>query len=264
MAEELSLSKDEIIRRIHTLVRQMQLRSGEEIGTERALADKLGITRSALRPALSTMECNHEITRRIGRNGGIIVTDGKLIRNINTIESLPEIARRQGLLLESKVATSNMSVAGPMDIRQLQLDEDSSVIRINRLRFLDGEPFCLEQTTLPAALFPHLLMDDSYAKSLYGTFHSRYSIDVVSSDEVLEVVDADFSHASLLSQPEGAPLVKVQRIASDALGRIVEKSEDLFVASKIRFTMHSTGYVRLSAAAQKSEGTNRHMRHAGD
>lgn len=107
-------------------------------------------------------------------------------------------------------------------------------------------------------------MDDSYAKSLYGTFHSRYSIDVVSSDEVLEVVDADFSHASLLSQPEGAPLVKVQRIASDALGRIVEKSEDLFVASKIRFTMHSTGYVRLSAAAQKSEGTNRHMRHAGD
>ena len=86
----------------------------------------------------------------------------------------------------------------------------------------------------------------------------------MSSDEVLEVVDADFSHASLLSQPEGAPLVKVQRIASDALGRIVEKSEDLFVVSKIRFTMHSTGYVRLSAAAQKSEGTNRHMRHAGD
>lgn len=38
MAEELSLSKDEIIRRIHTLVRQMQLRSGEKIGTERPLS----------------------------------------------------------------------------------------------------------------------------------------------------------------------------------------------------------------------------------
>lgn len=102
MAEELSLSKDEIIRRIHTLVRQMQLRSGEKIGTERALADKLGITRSALRPALSTMECNHEITRRIGRNGGIIVTDGKLIRNINTMNRFQKSREDKAFYLKAR------------------------------------------------------------------------------------------------------------------------------------------------------------------
>ena len=87
-------------------------------------------------------------------------------------------------------------------------------------------------------------------ESLYGTFHSRYGIDVVSLGESLDSVSADDGPASLLGQPEGVPLFRSRRVSSDALGRAAEKSEDLFIPSKIRFAMHSVGYVRLSATSR--------------
>ncbi len=76
----------ETIRRIRTIIRTNQLTAGERIGTERALAQRLNVTRSTLRAALDTMERSHEIVRLIGRAGGIVVSDGKIVRNIDTIE----------------------------------------------------------------------------------------------------------------------------------------------------------------------------------
>lgn len=250
MARRPSLDKDAIVRRILSLIEQEQLLPGETIGTERDLSARLGIPRSALRAALKIMERDRRIIRRIGRNGGVIVADGKLVRNLDTIESLPEIARRQGFLLESRVEESRTAAATPGEARRLRIGDADPVVRICRLRFLDGEPFCLERTILPSELFPKLLMDDSYAESLYGTFRSRYGIDVVSSDESLDCVPADDGTASRLGQPEGAPLFRIRRVSTDASGRAVEESEDLFVSSKIRFAMHPVGYVRLSATTQ--------------
>ena len=46
----------------------------------------LGVSRSDLRNALTVLESDHEIIRKIGRAGGIVISDGRLERNINTVE----------------------------------------------------------------------------------------------------------------------------------------------------------------------------------
>lgn len=238
----------ETIRRIRTIIRTNQLTAGERIGTERAIAQRLNVTRSTLRSALDAMERNHEIVRLIGRAGGIVVSDGKLVRNIDTIESLPDIARRQGFTLDTTVLSATLTTCGPSDARHLGLQTGDPIYRMSRLRRLDGTPLSLEQNTLPAALFPDLLSYPDFGTSLYGMLNTRYDVDVSDAEETLETFEASDEHTALLDIPTGSPVVRIRRDASDTQGRIVEHAVDLFAASRIRFTLKATGYVRLSAA----------------
>lgn len=107
----------ELVYRIRARIREQELLPGEKLGSERALADSLGVSRSDLRNALTVLESDHEIIRKIGRAGGIVISDGRLERNINTVESLPTIARRQGMRVSSKVLQAVIAPASVSDVR---------------------------------------------------------------------------------------------------------------------------------------------------
>lgn len=59
----------ELVYRIRARIREQELLPGEKLGSERALADSLGVSRSDLRNALTVLESDHEIIRKIGRAG---------------------------------------------------------------------------------------------------------------------------------------------------------------------------------------------------
>jgi GntR family transcriptional regulator len=44
-----------------------------------------------LRGALEFLETSGEIRRTMGRLGGIVVNDGKIIRHLNTIQGVPDM-----------------------------------------------------------------------------------------------------------------------------------------------------------------------------
>ena len=75
----------ELVYRIRARIREQELLPGEKLGSERALADSLGVSRSDLRNALTVLESDHEIIRKIGRAGGIVISDGRLERNDSTV-----------------------------------------------------------------------------------------------------------------------------------------------------------------------------------
>ena len=68
------LATSELVYRIRALIRDRELQPGERLGSERALAQSLGISRSDLRMALAVLEASHEVIRKIGRAGGIVVS----------------------------------------------------------------------------------------------------------------------------------------------------------------------------------------------
>ena len=102
---------EDVVRVVRQIIAQRELMPGEKLGTERALAELLGVSRSNLRVALAELESNHEIVRKIGRAGGIVVSDGRLERNLNTVESLTQIAKRQGWALQSIVLSAVVAPA---------------------------------------------------------------------------------------------------------------------------------------------------------
>ena len=241
------LATSELVYRIRALIRDQELQPGERLGSERALAQSLGISRSDLRMALAVLEASHEVIRKIGRAGGIVVSDGRLERNINTVESLPAIARRQGMRVSSKVLQAVIAPASPSDIRLLKLPgEHPMVYDITRLRYIEDQPLSLERSHLPAYLFPMFLTRD-LTTPFYTMFERDYDVRPYSVDETLESVVGDAQENELLEIEPETPLMRIHRIAFTAEGTPFERAIDVYVADRMRFTMHHSGYVRLSA-----------------
>lgn len=238
---------DDVVHRIRSIIRTQELRPGEKLGSERALAALFGISRALLRLALAQLEQTHEIVRRIGRNGGIVIADGRLERSLNTVESLTQIARRQGWRLTSTVLNATLTTGSPADRRLLRLpDGRPMVYAITRLRMLNGTSLSLEETHLPAYRFERFL-DLDLTTSFYGHFEDDYGIHPKFVDETLDVTAADIDQASLLGATAGAPLLRIHRITADTHGLPCERAIDMYRSDRIRFTMHHSGFVRLSA-----------------
>ena len=258
-----------IVARIRALIHERELLPGEKLGTERQLARDLSITRAELRVALAALESVREISRKIGRDGGIVVSDRRLERNINTVESLPMIARKQGFVLSSRVLSAVIASASPSDRRLLELDRTAvpssvrigshsdacNVYNITRLRFIDGTPLSLEISHLPSAVFPMLLVKD-LTQPFYALFDQYYGIRPSSVHETLESVVASAREAEFLQVATGTPLIRIRRIARDEGGMPFERANDLYIADRMRFTMQHTGYVRLSATTRKHNRTD--------
>lgn len=201
-----------------------------------------------LRPPLAELESNHEIVRKIGRAGGIVVSDGRLERNLNTVESLTQIAKRQGWALQSIVLSAVVAPASASDMRLLRLPADRpTVYAVTRLRMLGDAPLSVETNHLPAYLFPGFLNRD-LSMSFYGLFQQEYKIRPQRVDETLDYAPACEAAAQRLHVPAGAPTLRINRVAYDQQGRPCERATDVYDAARIRFTMHHSGFVRLSAS----------------
>lgn len=246
----------ELVSRIRARIREWELLPGEKLGSERALAESLGVSRSDLRNALAVLETNHEIIRKIGRAGGIVISDGRLERNINTVESLPTIARRQGMRVSSKVLRAVIAPASVSDIRLLRLPGNHPMIYdITRLRYIEDRPLSLERSHLPAYLFPMFLTHD-LTTPFYTIFEQDYDVHPCNVDETLESVVGDERENELLEIPSETPLMRIHRIACDAEQRPFERATDVYIADRMRFTMHHSGYVRLSATQGAAESVH--------
>jgi GntR family transcriptional repressor for pyruvate dehydrogenase complex len=91
---------EETVERLGTAVRLGLLTPGSRLPSERSLASQLGISRSTLRQALTTLEETGHLVSSRGRKGGIYVAEQPPLRELDT-EHLGEEARA---VLDQRVA----------------------------------------------------------------------------------------------------------------------------------------------------------------
>ncbi len=250
--------------RLRALVVRDDLRAGDRLGCERGLAEDLGVPRAQVRAALDALEADGVVRRVIGRGGGVLVADGRVERHLNTVESLPEIARYQGVRVRTAVLRVELTTAGSRARRRLGLPDGAAVHRIVRLRRADDRPLSIETSHLPADLFPGLARQD--LTSLYRTLRAGYGVVPERSDETLQLEAADPDQAELLGVAPGTPLFHVERVATGADGRAIEWAHELFVADRMRFHLHPYGYVKperdaLRPAARRRRPTSSVLPH---
>ena len=105
------LATPEDVRR--TLARQIaagELRPGQRLGAERAMAAELGVSRALLRQALSILEDGGMIRRVPGRGGGTYVSRGKIDRDMSSrIEGIPALLRSQGMTAGTHVLSARLA-----------------------------------------------------------------------------------------------------------------------------------------------------------
>jgi GntR family transcriptional regulator len=243
------LATPEDVRRI--LVRQIsvgELRPGQRLGAERAMAAELGVSRALLRQALANLEDAGLIRRVPGRGGGTFVAREKIDRDMSTrLQGIPELLRRQGLTAGTHVLSARLAEPDDAAAQALRMRPGELVVDLVRLRLADSRPFSLERAQFPARRFPGLL-ELPLGGSVYELLAEHYGAHPVGAVEKIEARFASVDEAIYLDVPPGAALLSIIRTVTDAGDDPFEHSHELFRGDMTRLV------VRSGAAAAAGHG----------
>jgi len=196
-----------------------QWRPGEMLPSEFQLADQFGVSQGTVRKALDELAAENVLVRRQGR--GTFVAEHDDHRALFHFFHLvgPDGERR---LPESRFISVRKGLANRLEAGRLALGRGAPVIRIRRLRLLDGRPVIAETIAVPQRLFPDLADIRDVPNTLYDLYERRYGITIARAVERLAAVAADERSAELLDIPPGAPLLEIDRTALALDGAPVE------------------------------------------
>ena len=91
--------------------------------------------------------------------------------------------------------------------QSLDLELGASVIVLERLRFVDEEPWVLVTTYLPFEIAPGLLTDDLENQSLYGLLEQKYGVQLRYGQRAIEASIAGAALARSLGISPGDPVL---------------------------------------------------------
>jgi GntR family transcriptional regulator len=249
-------SAESVRQRIIEDVRSGALQPGERLGSERALAERFGVSRATLRLALDALERLGTIRRVPGRGGGTFVHNTKIERDLSSLAGLPEYLRRSGYQAGTRVVSASLRPADETTARELAIAAGAPVYDLLRVRLANGEPISLEHAALPADAIPGLL-EQPLGGSITELLRTEYGIEPTQAVERIEVVRAGREEARFMGVDPGSPLLSVERTGWAGELRF-EYSVDLFRSDRTRIVTRTTGATREVSHGEDGEAVEVH------
>lgn len=193
-------------------LRERGLPPGSRLAGDHELCETFDISRTVVRQALAELEIEGVIERVKGR-GTFVAPEKTSEHLVQSLTGLYEDVAARGSHLRSEVRRLEVVPADEQVAAQLELEVGSPVTVIERLRYVDGEPWVLATAHLPAGLAPGLRADDLVDASLYGLLASRYGVVLTHGRRGVEAVVAGDTLAASLAVPPGSPVLVLRSVA---------------------------------------------------
>ena len=211
---------DQLRQLIVNLISQQQLVPGDVLPSEHQLCHDFGISRTVVRQALAQLE-NEGVIERVKGKGTFVAPPKISERLAHTLVGLYEDVKRRGgevrsLVLQHRVDAADVEVA-----QALEIAVGDPVVVLERLRFVNGEPWSLSTTWMPESIGRLTFSHDMTADSLYQVLE-QYGIVAVSGLRSAEAVVASRELAQRFGLAVGSALLKLRSIRRDAGDRPIE------------------------------------------
>lgn len=185
---------------------------GDQLPGEMELCRLYDVSRTVIRQALTDMVHEGLVVRRKGR--GTFVAEPKIRESlVQRLTGFYQDMAERGHEPISDVLKQEVVPAAPSVANQLEIEPQTPVIEIERLRYIQDEPIVLVTTYLPEALCPDLVQADLTEQSLYAYLEDHYGLVIVSGRRTLQAVPANEYEADHLEVPRGAPLILLDSVS---------------------------------------------------
>ncbi|WP_052851956.1 GntR family transcriptional regulator [Streptomyces avicenniae] len=209
-----------------------ELPPGTLLGNEIDLAGRLGLSRPTVRQAISALVDKGLLVRRRGVGTQVVHS---MVRRPLELSSLYDDLAGAGRRPTTRVLGLTTVAASGEAAAVLGLAAGDDVLRMERLRFTDGEPIAYLTNHLPAHAV-RATAPDLEATGLYRLLRAAGTT-LHSAHQTIGARAATAEEARLLDEPPGAPLLCMTRTAYDDKGRAVEFGSHLYRASRYSFEL---------------------------
>lgn len=207
---------------------------GTALPSEMALAAELGVSQGTVRKAIDHLVADGALIRIQGK-GTFVAEQTAELANFRFLRItgrdgqrvIPELIR-----CEAATASANAGVAAALSVAP-----GTKLHMIMRTRSIDGIPAIIEIIHIPDTIMPGLSSAGDLPNALYPYYQSAYGVTVLRTDDRLSAVAADDAAATALSIPEGAPLLRSERVAYDLTDRAVEHRISHFITADHSFSV---------------------------
>jgi GntR family transcriptional regulator len=214
-----------------TLKQQMEsgaIGAKEAMPAERDLAAMHGVSRDTVRKAIRLLEEQGLLYSEHGR--GTFAAPESVRQMSRFLDSFTEDTIKRGgvpgqTIVEMEMVAANMAIAS-----LLHMQPDQPLLRIKRVRLMDGKPIGLQESylRLPAgALLTQKELEKS--GSLYRILIDKFGIQPTESLESVGAISASAGDAALLGVAAGVPLLLCERVMLSERREPVEYCEMKYV-----------------------------------
>jgi len=188
-----------------------KLEAGEQLPSEKELVKKFDVSRVTVRHALTTLDNEGLIYRRQGL--GSFVSDFELRQPLVCLTDFSEDMNRAGMTARSKVINQQVVQCDQNVCKKLDLDNNTSVLRLDRLRLGDDLPIAFDITWLP--MFYGQLLDghDLKHETIYKILEQEYDIAILRGQYKIKAANASDYMAKHLNIAPGSALLVINRIS---------------------------------------------------
>jgi GntR family transcriptional regulator len=216
-----------------TILRKVErgaLKPGDVVESERELARIHGVSLMTARHALAGLEREGLLERR--RGTGTFIAPPKI--HFNKLMSYTEQMAGRNLAVASKVLSFKVVKTEHEIAARLALPRTSDLIKIERLRQGEAEPFAIEACYMSADDFDGLTSASVERSSLFSLLENEYGVEIAHADEEIDATSADSWSAKLLNLPLDAPLLRIRQLIYSTRGQPV-----LYVLGLYRSDRHT-------------------------
>jgi GntR family transcriptional regulator len=219
----------ELERRLTRALAEGAWTPGEALPSESRLAQQYGVSIGTVRKAIDELVAGKILVRQQGRGTFVAAhTADRLLFHFFHVVPRSDGAQRATAapreMPRPVLRSFRRGLAGIAVARDLGIERDSPVLRIDNLLLLGGRAVIVDEISIPATLFPDLDRPrfEGRPGTIYGLYQADYGINVVRSSERLSAVACPAPIAALLGLRAGQPVLRIRRIAYTYADRPVE------------------------------------------
>ena len=198
------------------------IRPGMRMPSERLLAMELGVSRMTLRRAFDAPSQDGVVIRQ---QGARTVVARRLEKSVSRLIGFSEDMLARGRAPGAVLIARTVARPTKAEMMALRLEEDASVVRIERVRLADLKPVAIERAVLPQAVLPDPSM---VGESPYAALEAL-NMRPVRGTERVHAVATRPRDARHLSCAPGAPLLRIERRCFAATDVPVELTETRYL-----------------------------------
>lgn len=209
---------------------------GEALPSEAELCELHSVSRTAVRQALAQLVNEGVVHKEKGR--------GTFVRDVRRADFVVQELRGFYDEMSEKghdVATRSLSLGvapvPPRVASDLGVRVGSNVVRLFRVRSVDGMPICETETFLPLPRFADLVDFDMSEHSLYSLMRSEFGVSVTAGHRYIQAAAAEASTARNLGVARSEPLLRLTGVNFDQSGVPVESYIALYRGDTTRFEL---------------------------
>lgn len=200
---------------IRNAIREKGLVPGDPIPSERELVEQYQISRPTVRQAINELVNEGLLVREKGR--GTFVAKPKLDQwFLTNMLSFTKEMSLKGLSHSTRVLDLRVVPIEPR-LSEIFGEACREVVRLERLRFVEGTPAVVVTTYIPRDIAPDIERENLEQRSLYELIETKYGHEISYGRRVVEAVNASGEDAALLQVEKGAAiqLIKTTGYLSD-------------------------------------------------